>query len=196
MSGYSDDPRDPDRERTPDDHDGRRRRPGDERAVAAARSALAAPGTFLILNGLFGLVVVGLLSIPMVFQPELMIKALRNLIAQQPPGPERKDAEDQLDEAEKEMKKNRAATVAQNAAELGVMAVANLLAIVGGFAMRSMGNYGLSMAGAIASIVPGVTGCCCTGMPFGIWALVVLMRADVKDGYAARRRLAADPDGF
>ena len=58
MSGYPDD-REYDRD---DDRDRRDRDRGNP--DRAARAATAAPGTFLILNGLFGLVCVAGLSVP------------------------------------------------------------------------------------------------------------------------------------
>jgi len=195
MSGYTDDPRDYDR--PPDGHGDRgERRGNDPERVAAARSALGAPATFVILNGLFGLVITALLSVPMVFQPEMLFDFARNMLANQPQGQQRKEQEDKLDEAEKELQQNRVQTQLQNAFQLGIFGVANLMAVVGGLAMRSLGNYGLGMTGAVVSLIPGITGCCCTGMPFGIWALMVLVRPDVKDGFAAKRRLAANPDGY
>ena len=190
MSGYPDD-REYDRD---DDRDGRDRDRGNP--DRAARAATAAPGTFLILNGLFGLVCVAGLSVPMVFQPELLIKVLRDAIAQQPNGPERRDAEQKVDDAEKEIQQNRVAGQIQNAIQLGVLGIGNLLAVLAGFAMRGLGSYGLSVTGAVVSIIPILTGCCCTGFPFGVWALVVLMRPEVKAGFAARRRASQSPDAY
>ena len=161
-----------------------------------ARSATAAPGTLLLLNGLFGLVVVAILSVPMIFQPEMMVKFARDMVAQQPQGQERQDAEKQLDDADKQIQQDRAAIQIKNALQLSIPAVFNLLAVLGGLAMRSLGSYGMSMTGAIVSIIPVVTGCCCTGMPFGLWALVVLMRPEVKAGFAARRRASFSPDKY
>jgi hypothetical protein len=185
MSGYRDDPDRPDRERG-----------DDEREIASARAATAVPGMFLILNGLFGFVVVAILSVPMVFQPELLIKFARDMVAQQPQGQQRQDMEKEVDDAEKELQQNRAPMQLRNAIELGIFAVGNLLAVLSGLAMRALGSYGLSMTGAIVSIVPMVTGCCCTGILFGLWALIVLMRPEVKAGYAARRRTSFSPDKY
>lgn len=194
MSGYSDDPRDRDDRDYDRDDDRQGRNP--EQTLAAARGAVAVPGLFLILNGLFGLLVVAIFSVPMVFQPELYIKTMRDFVAQQPAGPQRQDMERQLDDAEKQIQQNRTAIQIQNAVQLGILAVGNLLALLGGFAMRALGSYGLSMTGAIVSIIPVVTGCCCTGMPLGIWALVVLLRPEVKAGFAAKRRLGRSPDSY
>ena len=190
MSGYPDDPR------GPDDRDGTDRREArDERTVSAARAATSVPGLFLILNGLLGLLLAGL-SVPLVIQPELPIKFARDMVANQPPGPDRQELEQKLDDAEREIQQNRGAAQIQNALQVGLLAVCNLLAVLGGFAMRSLGSYGLSMTGAIVSIVPIVTGCCCTGCPFGLWALVVLVRPEVKAGFAAKRGAPASPDSY
>jgi hypothetical protein len=192
MSGYPDDRDrdDPDRderERDRDRGDGAR----DERAVATARAATSAPGTFLILNGLFGMVVAAALSVPMIFQPEMIVQFARDMVANQPQGQQRKDTEDKLDEQEKFIQQNRVAVQIENAIKLGILAAGSLIGVVGGFAMRSLGSYWLSMTGSIVSIIPCITGCCCTGIPFGIWALVVLVRQDVKDGFAARRMMSS-----
>ena len=197
MSGYPDDR---DRDRDDPDRDARERDRGnpdrDALAFATARAATAAPGCFLILNGLFGLLCVAILSVPMIFQPDMMIKAMRDMVVQQPPGPDRQDAEQKLDDAEKQLQQNRAATQIQNGVQLGILAIGNLLAVLGGFAMRALGSYGLSMAGAVVSIIPMVTGCCCTGCVFGLWGLMVLMRPEVKAGFAAKRRASYSPDPY
>ena len=49
---------------------------------------------------------------------------------------------------------------------------------------------------AAVTVIPVLTGCCCTGFLFGIWAMLVLMRPEVKAGFAARRRAARSPDGY
>lgn len=192
---YPNDPDRADRERGGDGYDDRRSG-RDAQVVASARRAVGTPALFLILNGLFGLFCLAVLSVPMVFQPEMIVKFGRDMAAQQPPGPQRRDMEQKMDEAEKELNQNRTATQVQNAIELGVLALGNLLAVVGGFAMRRLESYGLSMAGAIVSIIPVFTGCCCTGIVFGIWALVTLVRPDVKAGFAARRRGTFSPDPY
>ena len=196
MSGYPDD-RDRDDRRDDPDRDERERDrdrgddPRDARTVATARAATSAPGTFLILNGLFGMVVAAALSVPMIFQPEMIVQFARDMVANQPQGQQRKDTEAKLDEQEKFIQQNRVAVQIENTIKLGILAVGSLIGAVGGFAMRSLGSYWLSMTGAIVTIIPCITGCCCTGIPFGIWALVVLVRQDVKDGFAARRLMSS-----
>ncbi len=170
-------------------------RPADPRDLAMARLAVAAPAGFLIANGLLGLVVLGLLSVPLVFDPDVMVETFKNAAARQPPGPERQDLEQKIAEFEAELNANRDAFVRQNAILLVAGAGLNLLAIVGGFGMQRFSRYGLSMAAAVASVIPLATGCCVTGIPFGIWALVVLNRPDVKAAFIARKTAPPpDPD--
>jgi putative exporter of polyketide antibiotics len=61
--------------------------------------------------------------------------------------------------------------------------VNSCLILVAGYMMRKMTNYKLALVGAICAAVPCLTpmDCCCLiEVGIGIWALVVLMQADVK----------------
>ncbi|MBL8820167.1 MAG: hypothetical protein JNL58_29355 [Planctomyces sp.] len=54
-----------------------------------------------------------------------------------------------------------------------------ILVIVGAYNLQQMKSYGLALTGAIVATIP----CCLCfifGMPFGIWALVVVNSSDVK----------------
>ncbi len=53
----------------------------------------------------------------------------------------------------------------------------------GGLKMKRLENYGLAMAASILSIVPCTSPCCLLGIPIGIWALVVLMKPEVKSAF-------------
>lgn len=57
------------------------------------------------------------------------------------------------------------------------------LVLIGALRMRSGKSRGLALTAAIAALVP-FTCTCLAGMPLGIWALVVLFRADVRALYA------------
>jgi hypothetical protein len=48
-------------------------------------------------------------------------------------------------------------------------------------------SYGGSMTGAILACIPCLSPCCFLGIPFGIWALVVLNDTAVKDWFHAER---------
>ena len=63
----------------------------------------------------------------------------------------------------------------------GFFAIASLVAFVGALRMKSLRTYPLAMTSAILSILPCTTYVCCMlMMPFGIWALIVLMKPEVK----------------
>jgi hypothetical protein len=53
----------------------------------------------------------------------------------------------------------------------------------GAFRMMKLRSYGLAIAISVVSMIPCVSPCCCLGLPFGVWALVVLARADVKAAF-------------
>ena len=58
-----------------------------------------------------------------------------------------------------------------------------ILVIVGGMKMKNLDNYGLAMTAAILGMIPCISPCCLLGLPFGIWALVVLGRPEVKAAF-------------
>ncbi len=49
--------------------------------------------------------------------------------------------------------------------------------------MMKMEKWGFSLAGAILAMIPCVSPCCILGLPFGIWAIVVLTNTDVKAAF-------------
>jgi hypothetical protein len=63
--------------------------------------------------------------------------------------------------------------------------LASILPIVAGIRMLSLKSYALGICGAIAAAIPciSVTACCGLGEGIGIWALVVLLNADVKSAF-------------
>lgn len=64
------------------------------------------------------------------------------------------------------------------------LAVAGL-AIYGGLQMKKLQSYGLAIAASILVMIPCITPCiCCVlGLVFGIWSLVVLFNAEVKQAF-------------
>lgn len=183
MSGY-DDRRDDRRDDRDDDGDDDRR--GGDRPLGraeAGRRRLSTPGLLLILAGVFGaLAALGYFAAA-VTSPYALHDAMVDMANKGPDGPERQK---QLDDLAAKKESNRL-DAPLNLASGGLGLVLNLLAIAGGVSMRSASSYGLSMAGAIAAIIPA-SGCCCVTMPIGIWALVVLLNNDAKAAFAAKRR--------
>ncbi len=68
---------------------------------------------------------------------------------------------------------------------LSVMAlvVSGLIAF-GGLQMLKLQGWTLAVISAIAAMIPCFSGCCCLfGLPFGIWALVVLFNGEIKAAF-------------
>jgi hypothetical protein len=58
-----------------------------------------------------------------------------------------------------------------------------VLILMGALKMQSLRSYEFSITAAILSMVPCVTPCCLIGLPFGIWALIVLRMPEVKSQF-------------
>ncbi len=62
--------------------------------------------------------------------------------------------------------------------------VLDVVMVVGAFQMRNLKMFPLAIASCIIAMLP-CGGCCCLfGLPIGIWALTVLLRADVKSQFS------------
>jgi hypothetical protein len=65
----------------------------------------------------------------------------------------------------------------------GVGIVVSAVVIAGGAKMKRLESYGLAMTSSILAMIPCCSPCCLLGLPFGIWALVVLMDPSVKAAF-------------
>jgi hypothetical protein len=77
------------------------------------------------------------------------------------------------------------------AGAVGVGYASNILAMVvgavilfGALKMLRLQNYFWAMAASILAVIPCLSPCCCLGIPFGIWSLVVLSKPEVKSAFA------------
>jgi hypothetical protein len=70
------------------------------------------------------------------------------------------------------------------------------ITLLGGVKLMTLSSPGLVKSGAVFSFLPCVSGCCLLGLIFGIWALVVMNKPEVKAGFAARRRTRSSPDSY
>ena len=55
--------------------------------------------------------------------------------------------------------------------------------IFGAMKMKKLESYGLAMGASIVAMIPCISPCCVLGLPIGIWALVVLMKPEVKAAF-------------
>src|SRR5262249_30652715 len=57
------------------------------------------------------------------------------------------------------------------------------LITVGALRMKKLTSFGFAMTACILAMIPCIN-CCLLGLPFGIWALVVLNKPEVKDSFS------------
>ena len=65
----------------------------------------------------------------------------------------------------------------------GIRMLLQLTVIVGGFNMVRLKSYGMTMIAALISIIPICSPLACFGIPFGIWALIVLRNPRVQEAF-------------
>jgi hypothetical protein len=63
-----------------------------------------------------------------------------------------------------------------------IMALQAIVA-VGAYQMKTLSSYRGAMTGTIISLIPCCSPCLLLGIPFGIWALIVLMDENVKSAF-------------
>jgi len=67
-----------------------------------------------------------------------------------------------------------------------VWVIVDVVIFMGAMKMKNLQSRGFAMAAAILAMIPCVGGhpCCCVlGLPIGIWALIVLMKPEVKAAF-------------
>lgn len=79
-------------------------------------------------------------------------------------------------------------TIAPNPGGGLVLAVAilaaNIAIVLGAVKMIKQKAWGLALTASILAVIPCISPCCVIGIPFGIWAIVVLINADVKASFS------------
>lgn len=64
-----------------------------------------------------------------------------------------------------------------------VLLIASAFVLYGSIQMKNLQRYGTARAAALISVIPCIGPCCLLGIPFGIWALVVLNKPEVKAAF-------------
>ena len=49
--------------------------------------------------------------------------------------------------------------------------------------MKQLRNWNVSLAASIVAMIPCISPCCLLGLPLGIWALIVLIKPEVKSAF-------------
>jgi hypothetical protein len=53
----------------------------------------------------------------------------------------------------------------------------------GGAKMKQLENYALAITASVLAMIPCLSPCCLLGLPLGIWALVILLKPEVKAAF-------------
>jgi hypothetical protein len=64
-----------------------------------------------------------------------------------------------------------------------LMALYNAVIVFGAVKMKNLKNFGLAMTTCILALIP-LCNCWMLSIPFGIWALIVILRPEVKDSFS------------
>ena len=61
--------------------------------------------------------------------------------------------------------------------------IVGVIVLIGAAKMQKLQNYQFALTASIVAMVPCISPCCVFGLPFGIWALVVLNKPEVKSQF-------------
>ena len=64
-----------------------------------------------------------------------------------------------------------------------ITGVVGVIVLIGAAKMQKLQNYQFALTASIVAMVPCISPCCVFGLPFGIWALVVLNKPEVKSQF-------------
>jgi hypothetical protein len=64
-----------------------------------------------------------------------------------------------------------------------LLLIASAFVQYGALKMKRLRNYQTARAAAVVAMIPMVGPCCLLGIPFGIWALIVLSKPHVRDAF-------------
>jgi len=62
--------------------------------------------------------------------------------------------------------------------------VVGVIVLIGAAKMQKLESYQFALTASIVAMVPCISPCCVLGLPFGIWALVVLNKPEVKSQFS------------
>jgi hypothetical protein len=155
---------------------------------SAARSQVQIPGSFLIAIGvlnLLGSLFPGSTFIIMAVQPA---ENVRQMLRQSQENtskmlPNQDQALKQIDDMKPEDLKRL--VLITYGITTGVILLAALIVILAGVRMIQLRAYGLCVLGSLTAAVPCISPSCCAviGLVIGVWALVVLLSAEVRAAF-------------
>lgn len=150
-----------------------------------ARQRVQAPAIALIvcgiLNILTALIQIGGTVLIAVLPPG---EPQRMMIRMLPPDAA-KSLQAQLEQATEDTQTAKVQSIISNTVGSILTTVVSILTLLGGMRMISLQSYTICVAGAVSAAIPCVScgGVCCFGEIIGIWALVVLLNAQVREAF-------------
>jgi hypothetical protein len=152
--------------------------------VEQAKSKVQAPAILLILTGVIslGLVIWGFVTLSQFDDNvKLQIEAIENN-----PGIQADQKKMQVDLIQKIAKTIKPLMLPSYISAT----IIGLLTIFAGVRFMSLKGRGLVIATSILSMIPMFSGCCCLGIPAGIWALIAANNSTVVAGMRQVARVA------
>ena len=139
-----------------------------------ARGSLAGPAIALMVTAILGIVVQIASILLMPFQLKMQEQQMQTMVQQKALTQEQADQQMQ-------MTRMIGGTAGIAVSVLGI--VMGILIFFGALRMKSAQSYGLAMTSSILAMIPCLSPCCILGLPFGIWAIVVLTKPEVKAAF-------------
>jgi uncharacterized BrkB/YihY/UPF0761 family membrane protein len=140
----------------------------------AAKDAVNLPSLFIIILGALGglMVLMSLVGDSSGMSTRMLQQYIENLPA---------DQQEQMQKILAMSQASRSGGIFTSVIGLGLAG----FVVFAGLQMRSLKNWGVSLAGAILVMIPCSTSCCCClGIPVGIWALITLTKPEVKSAFS------------
>ena len=178
----------------PTDHDDPRDEevgePRDVRVVERAKGRVKTPAIILLIVGAIG-GIVSLLNVPSIFTLDAQLEQVEV----------RWDNDPNLKAQQKQEMKQMLANVKGPIKIVLPLSIAfglftSALTIFASIRIMSLKSRGLGVFASVVSMFPILSGCCCLGLPVGIWVLIVLSNSEVKAGFAAVARGLNPHDSF
>ncbi len=155
----------------------------DSRDLEEARRKVKGPAIALMITSVLAMLVLAGGVFQYFFTMDAQFEDQRRQIDTDPKMPDqtKKDMKEFMDGYEKVLK-------VALPLDWPLMGISSIIIFIGALKMKNLRSRGWARASAILAMIPCVSGCCLLGLPFGIWALMVLGNEDVKRGfsYAAR----------
>jgi len=160
------------------------REPNDARIIARAKERIKTPAVLLLVVGIIG-AVLALLNIPSLFTLDQQFAQVEDQWDKDPnlQPQQKQDMKKMLGDVKGPIKMFLPISIA-----FGVLTGG--LTVLGAVKIMNLKSRGLGVLASVVSMLPIVSGCCCLGLPAGIWVMIVLGKPEVKAGFEAVARAA------